>query len=108
MRNPYKTIGDIRKSLNHIGRHPSWIHAQVRSHNRWYNSALEKRCQACGYDKHVEHAHIKPISSFDEDTLLIVVNAPENNLVLCRNCHWEYDNGLLRAADIPPRRSTAL
>jgi hypothetical protein len=49
-------------------------------------------CVKCGYDKHVEIAHIKAISSFDMSTLISVVNAPENLMPLCPNCHWEHDH----------------
>lgn len=50
------------------------------------------KCCKCGYDKHFEVAHIKPISEFSEDTLLTVVNDPSNLMPLCPNCHWEFDN----------------
>lgn len=49
-------------------------------------------CAKCGYDKHVEVCHVKPISSFDKSTPLGVVNSKENLLLLCPNCHWEHDN----------------
>ena len=49
-------------------------------------------CVKCGYDKHVEIAHIKAISRFDMSTLISVVNAPENLMPLCPNCHWEHDH----------------
>ena len=49
-------------------------------------------CANCGYDKHVELAHIKAVADFDDDTLLSVVNSPDNVLSLCPNCHWEFDN----------------
>jgi hypothetical protein len=50
-----------------------------------------KACQFCGYDKHVEVCHIKPIHSFPEDTLVSIINDPSNILILCPNCHWEHD-----------------
>jgi len=49
-------------------------------------------CEKCGYDKHVEIAHIKAISSFDLSTLISVINSPENLIALCPNCHWEHDH----------------
>ncbi len=49
-------------------------------------------CAKCGYDKHVEVCHIKPISSFDKSTPLGIVNGKENLMLLCPNCHWEHDN----------------
>lgn len=57
---------------------------------------LDKKCQICGYDKHVEVHHIKPISSFPPDTLISDINSEDNLVVLCPNCHWEADNGLLK------------
>lgn len=50
-----------------------------------------KSCQFCGYDKHVEVCHIKPIHSFPESALISEVNHITNILVLCRNDHWEFD-----------------
>ena len=55
-------------------------------------STLPQICMKCGYDKHVEVCHIKPIRQFSEDTLLSVINDKTNLLLLCPNCHWEYDN----------------
>ena len=49
-------------------------------------------CQECGYDKHVEVCHIKPIASYDIKTPIDTINDPKNLLVLCRNCHWEFDH----------------
>lgn len=49
-------------------------------------------CSKCPYDKHVELAHIRAISSFPEDTILNVINNPSNLMWLCPNCHWEFDN----------------
>lgn len=51
-----------------------------------------KCCEKCGYDKHVEACHIKPISSFTKNTLIDIINSPDNLLALCPNCHWEFDN----------------
>ena len=49
-------------------------------------------CEGCGYDKHVEMCHIKPLTSFSLDTLVSVINDRSNIKVLCPNCHWEFDN----------------
>ena len=56
-------------------------------------------CRNCGYSKHVELCHIKPINSFPEDTLLSIINSPDNVIQLCPNHHWEFDNGLLKIND---------
>lgn len=51
-----------------------------------------KKCESCGYDKHVEVCHIKPISSFSEDALITDINHRSNIKILCPNCHWEFDH----------------
>lgn len=60
-----------------------------------YKKELAKPCcEKCGYKKHVELCHVKPISDFEENTLVKVVNARTNILFLCPNCHWEFDHSL--------------
>lgn len=101
----FRTIKDFTSRPHLVGKHPSWHHAQIRSLNRDWNSDLKSSgCQVCGYNKHVELAHIKPLSKFDENTTLEIVNAPDNILVLCPNCHWEFDHGSLTISDIPLRK----
>lgn len=53
-------------------------------------------CKICGYSKHFEVAHIKPVSEYSEDTLLTTINDISNLVPLCPNCHWEFDRGLLK------------
>jgi hypothetical protein len=76
--------------------HKSSAYALVRARAR---AVIAKhgvsKCQKCSYSKHVEAAHIKAISSFDEETLLSAINHPSNLISLCPNCHWEFDKGLL-------------
>lgn len=67
----------------------------VRSFSRsWFPSA-GKQCLNCGYDKHVELCHIRPISDFPDDTIITDINNLDNIIYLCPNCHWELDNGVL-------------
>ncbi len=54
-----------------------------------------KKCCVCGYDKHYEVCHIMPVSEFTMETTLNEINDIQNLIALCRNCHWEYDNGCL-------------
>jgi hypothetical protein len=65
----------------------------VRTHaRRTYASQLNNPCcQHCGYNKHVELCHKKPIFSFPKETTIAEVNSIENILFLCPNCHWEFD-----------------
>lgn len=73
----------------------SYAHALVRHHCHMLFKNLTKSCLICGYDKHVELCHIKPISSFEEDATFELINSPSNVVGLCPNHHWELDNGLL-------------
>lgn len=98
-----QTLADVAKRYSQIGISPSYRHAYVRYHCHRLNRHLQKRCQICGYDTHVELCHIKAISSFDLSATLDEVNASTNIAVLCRNHHWELDNGIIRIQDIPPR-----
>ena len=84
------------------------VYNQVLALNRAWNATLTSdpltaRCQHCSYDKHVELAHLKAVASFPKETKLKDINHPDNVLVLCRNCHYEYDNHLLLLEDIPLR-----
>ena len=91
-----RTIGEYRNRPSVVGKHPSWLHAHVRQFARsWLKHMTDLPCAHCGYDKHVELAHIKDVVSFSDDTLLSEVNSEDNVIQLCPNCHWEFDN-LLR------------
>lgn len=61
-------------------------------------------CSNCGYSKHIQLCHIKPIKDFSDDTLLKDVNSPDNIIQLCPNCHWEFDHGLLNLKEIEHAR----
>ena len=60
------------------------------------NSGKEYTCSICGYSNHVEIAHIKSVSSFNDDSILEEINDINNLIALCPNHHWEYDNGILK------------
>lgn len=64
----------------------------VRYMSRKKGLSLFKECSNCGYSKHIEIAHIKPVSEFRDDQKISEVNAKENLLALCPNCHWEFDH----------------
>jgi endogenous inhibitor of DNA gyrase (YacG/DUF329 family) len=52
-------------------------------------------CFNCGYSKHVEVCHIQAVMSFPDSATLKEINAPDNLVGLCPNCHWEFDHGQL-------------
>lgn len=49
-------------------------------------------CAVCGYTKHVEAVHKRPIGDFPMDTLVSEINDHSNLIWLCRNHHWEFDH----------------
>jgi hypothetical protein len=91
-----KTLGEYKEKNSVKGKHPSWVFSGVRGLNRnWNKDLISKPCAKCGYDKHVELCHIRALSDFPDSALLSEVNHSDNNIQLCRNCHWELDNGIL-------------
>lgn len=95
-------------SLNPISKYfleGSNKHTKIRRNARAKCSMAGKlkKCEKCGYDKHVEVCHIKQISSFSEDTDISIVNDFSNILILCPNCHWEHDNANVTNKRICPK-----
>ena len=56
-------------------------------------STKPKFCIICGYDKHFEVCHVKPISSFPDTATISQINCLDNLISLCPNHHWELDHG---------------
>lgn len=74
--------------------------SKIRNLNRkWNKHLLNNGCNVCGYKLHVELAHIKPLKDFDLKSKLSDINDESNNLALCPNHHWEFDNNLLELSD---------
>lgn len=83
-----------KKSLENL--HPSSKNAHIRGLARSnFKDLLKHSCANCGYSKHVELCHIKPIKDFPKTSTIAEVNSYENLIQLCPNCHWEFDNGIL-------------
>lgn len=74
----------------------------IRCHARGFTKG-HACCEICGYSRHVETCHVKPINSFSTDTLISVVNSPNNLIVLCPNCHWEFDHNQIEKERLPKR-----
>lgn len=91
------TLGELKEKYKNSGKHPSWLSSEIRQFCRNWNSKLRKLpCFICGYNKYVELCHKKPISEFDDGSLLKDINSEDNIVVLCPNHHWEFDKGLLK------------
>jgi len=66
--------------------------ATIRKNAKTISKNWEPKCSNCDYDKHVETCHIKAISEFSPDSTIGEINHPDNLILLCPNCHWEFDN----------------
>lgn len=76
--------------------HRTSAFALVRSRARSSMKNKPQICANCGYDVHVEVCHIKAISEFPDDTMISEVNDESNLILLCPNCHWEFDHNILK------------
>lgn len=89
------TLNEYQTRLSVQDKHPSWVNANIRNFARsWYKHLTKLPCAKCGYMKHVELCHKKPLSSFPKTATIGEVNSVDNIIQLCPNCHWEFDNGL--------------
>lgn len=89
------TLGEYNEKYK--GKHPSWKNAEIRNAARRWNRHLRgSLCKNCGYDKHTEFCHIQPITSFPATATLKEINKESNLVMLCPNCHWEFDHGFLK------------
>ncbi len=102
-----KKINEEKELLNKLSKmkkkdccyekgHISNKYAYIRWHAQRTHKENFQSCQNCGYKKHVELCHIKPIKEWSENSLLIEINSDKNIIGLCPNCHWEFDNGILK------------
>lgn len=103
----FDRAADVRKRVDiAIGKfkelfpYPLW-RRKVSNQGHKTAKLIPNECKYCGYDKHVEVCHIKPIQDFPDDAMYIAeINAPENLIKLCPNHHWELDYGDLSLKEI--------
>jgi hypothetical protein len=57
-------------------------------------------CSICKYDKHTDVCHIKAVNTFSNEATIAEINSQDNLIALCKNHHWEFDNGYLKIEDI--------
>lgn len=93
------TVGPPINSLTKgdlIRKRPNWqswrSSIQKGARAQYEASNKHKACYVCGYDKTYEVAHIKPVSDFDDTSLISVINDVDNLIALCPNHHWEFDH----------------
>jgi hypothetical protein len=88
------TLGDIVYNEDQVKANR---YTKVRDNSKriYFSSNRPQECSHCGYSKHFEVCHIKPIHMFDLTTPISAINSLDNLIALCPNCHWEFDNGLI-------------
>jgi len=88
----YHTLKDVKIYAEKYGQSAAYNIIRLRAQ---YIKKIYTQRQNCTYSKHTEVCHIKPIGFFNDDDSIELINDTSNLLVLCPNCHWEFDNGLL-------------
>lgn len=81
-------------------RRKNWqsANSSIRKYARlsYEKSKKPKKCKICGYNKHVDICHIKNVSEFEKNCKLSEINNITNLVALCKNHHWEFDNGFIK------------
>lgn len=94
-------IGKTKQEV--FDKHSNWQSARTSIRRFaayvFHQSGKNKSCFNCGYNKHTEICHIKAVSEFEKEILIEVINHIDNLVALCPNCHWEYDNNILKLRD---------
>jgi len=90
---PYRTKGDM---LNKHKYERARKIIRAHAYRIYKASGKPLVCIRCGYSHFAEVCHIKPVSLFSNDALIVEINDINNLMALCPNCHWEYDNGIFQ------------
>jgi len=89
------TLGEVKeKGKDYKSRH---AYQKIRNHAKSViaRDGRPRKCVVCGYDVSVQICHKKPIAQFSNQATVMEINNPLNLILLCRNHHWELDNGYL-------------
>ncbi len=84
-----------KKEIESRTKSASAKYSVIATHARTKYSKMLTKCMCCSYTRQVEVCHIKSVRSFPDSALLREINAPENIVILCPNCHWELDHKML-------------
>lgn len=89
-----RTKIDVFKSAKNWQSARSMIVEHAR--NSYLSSTKPKACMVCGYDRIIQIAHVKAVSDFDDDALILEINSLKNLKALCPTHHAEYDKGIFQ------------
>lgn len=88
-----RTKGDLFSSRKNWQSARSSIQSMARS--AFFANGGPSKCMECGYSKHVDVCHRRDVSDFPDDSTIAEINSLDNLIPLCKNHHWEFDNGYL-------------
>lgn len=66
----------------------------------YMKSSSPYECLYCGYNIHCDIAHKVSVSKFPGNSKIREINDINNLIPLCKNHHWEFDNGFLSMEEI--------
>jgi len=74
---------------------------QRSARKNYFDHFSSSRCckVGCDYSLHIDVAHIKSVSEFEDSALISEINHHSNLVGLCKNHHWEFDHGYLNISD---------
>ena len=94
--NPTVCISDL--PINKNSKY-NYYSSKIRQLSRRYADYLlgtnNRSCSVCGYKYFTEICHIRPLTDESTDTLLKDIISFDNMVILCPNCHKEFDNGMI-------------
>ena len=93
------TLGEMRGdgSVNFNCRYP---YIRTMSRRAYKESGRPMECLVCNYSLHVDIAHVRDVKSYPDTATVAEVNDLSNLIALCKNHHWEFDNGYLQIEGI--------
>lgn len=95
------TFGEFKIIYKKQNQQTAWATSRIRDFCRaWNKDLVGKPCQNCSYILHTELCHIKAIPKHSDGETLQQINSQDNLLVLCKNCHWEFDHSILTLEEI--------
>lgn len=91
------TLNDLKTSYN-LHQYHAKLRGMARSEFMRHNS--KPKCAVCAYELHIDVCHIIAIKDFPLTATISQVNHKNNLVALCRNHHWEFDNGYINLPEI--------
>ena len=83
------------KEIKNKRKYQKYVRIRELARSIYKKSNKLKYCVFCNYKNHYDVCHIKPIYTYPDETPISIINNIDNLIALCKNHHWELDNGYL-------------